>query len=161
MTIDATKIACSLVLALAALVLLVTLVVLFPTTNPEKAIGATATRPGASTHIATQPRRPTKQLGPQPESALSAFEFAQMLIEATTRYASTHDDPTRISHADCVQAAPRRYMCSYRVNKPDAPRTCHLMQARWTPQKASSITVTLAGRTNRCGTLSEALQSLP
>jgi hypothetical protein len=35
-----------------------------------------------------------------------------------------------------------------------------VMQARWTPQAASTITVTLAGRAGRCGTLREALRSL-
>jgi hypothetical protein len=34
------------------------------------------------------------------------------------------------------------------------------MQARWTPERASSFTVTLAGRTERCGSLREALRSL-
>ena len=67
---------------------------------------------------------------------------------------------TRIGRADCVQAAPGRYMCSYAVTKPGTT-TCHLMQARWTPDRASTITVTLAGRTRRCGSLAEALDSLP
>jgi hypothetical protein len=34
------------------------------------------------------------------------------------------------------------------------------MQARWTPQKTSTITITLAGRTERCASLPDALQSL-
>jgi hypothetical protein len=34
------------------------------------------------------------------------------------------------------------------------------MQARWTPERASTITITLAGRTRRCGSLRQALDSL-
>jgi hypothetical protein len=51
-------------------------------------------------------------------------------------------------------------MCSYAARKPGAPTQCHIMQARWTPNRASTITVTLAGRADRCGTLREALRSL-
>ena len=34
------------------------------------------------------------------------------------------------------------------------------MQARWTPNRASAFTVTLSGRTRKCGSLREALQNL-
>jgi hypothetical protein len=34
------------------------------------------------------------------------------------------------------------------------------MQGRWTPHAASTITVTLAGRSRRCGTVRQAIQSL-
>jgi hypothetical protein len=51
-------------------------------------------------------------------------------------------------------------MCSYAERQPGAPEQCHIMQARWTPQKTSTITITLAGRTERCASLPDALQSL-
>jgi hypothetical protein len=91
----------------------------------------------------------------------SAAEFGIAFVEATNRYAKDHGDPARISRPDCVRAAPGRYMCSYAVLKPRTPEECHLMQARWTPHAASTITVTLAGRTPRCRSLREALDSLP
>jgi hypothetical protein len=89
----------------------------------------------------------------------SASQFAHLFIGVTNIYAQRHDDGTLVGDAHCVQAAPGQYMCSYLVTVADTS-TCHLMQARWTPESPSAITVTLAGRTNRCGTLHEAIQSL-
>jgi hypothetical protein len=77
----------------------------------------------------------------------------------TNKHASEHGDGARVGNAHCVQAAPGKYMCSYLVTAKGV-RTCHLMQAQWTPEHSSAITVTLAGRTSRCRTLREAIQSL-
>jgi hypothetical protein len=91
----------------------------------------------------------------------SAPEFARVFIGLTTAYARTLDgDVPRIGHAHCVQAAPGHYMCSYALVRPGRPLECHIMQALWTPRRASTITVTLAGRTARCGSLREAIASL-
>lgn len=92
--------------------------------------------------------------------APSAAEFVKVLVAATNQYAAEHADPRRIGLADCVQAAPGRYMCSYASYAPILLSSCHLVQARWTPQAASTITITLAGRTKRCGPLREVLDSL-
>ena len=89
----------------------------------------------------------------------SATQFAHYFIGVTNKRASEHGDGARVGNAHCVQAAPGKYMCSYLVTAKGV-RTCHLMQARWTPERPSAITVTLAGRTSRCGTLREAIQSL-
>jgi hypothetical protein len=51
-------------------------------------------------------------------------------------------------------------MCSYGVVKAGGRIECHIMQARWTPTASSSLTVTLAGRAQRCRTLHDALSSL-
>jgi hypothetical protein len=72
-----------------------------------------------------------------------------------------HRDAARITGVDCVQASSGHYMCSYAVIGPNRRRECHLMQATWTPDTASTYTVTLAGRVRRCGSLREALRSLP
>jgi hypothetical protein len=90
----------------------------------------------------------------------SAAEFQALFVGAWDHRAEATGDPRRLRDADCVEAAPGRYMCSYAVVQPDDPMSCHLMQARWTPDSASTITITLAGRTARCGTLREALRSL-
>jgi hypothetical protein len=90
----------------------------------------------------------------------SAAEFAHAFVGTTNQFAAEHGDPTRISQPHCVQASPGHYMCSYVAKRPRVPRRCYLMQARWTPQKASTITITLAGRTARCGSLREAIDSL-
>ena len=58
------------------------------------------------------------------------------------------------------KASPGYYMCSYALERAGQPLECHIMQARWTPRQASTITVTLAGRTARCGSLREAIASL-
>jgi hypothetical protein len=64
-----------------------------------------------------------------------------------------------ITNTHCVEAEPGAYMCAYTLVR--AGRTeCHLMQGRWTPHAASTITVTLAGRARRCGTVREAIRSL-
>jgi hypothetical protein len=51
-------------------------------------------------------------------------------------------------------------MCSYTITEPGSDAGCHLMQARWTPTRASTYTITLAGRVKRCATLRQALRSL-
>lgn len=89
----------------------------------------------------------------------SATQFARAFIGVTNTYAAQHGDGARLGNAHCVKAAPAKYMCSYRVTARGV-KTCHLMQAQWTPERLSAITVTLAGRTSRCGTLREAIQSL-
>ena len=89
----------------------------------------------------------------------SATQFAHYFVGVTNKRASEHGDATRVGNAHCVQAAPGKYMCSYVVTA-GGVRACHLMQARWTPERSSAITVTLAGRTGRCRTLREAIQSL-
>jgi hypothetical protein len=89
----------------------------------------------------------------------SAADFTAEFIGVTNQYAKEHGVAARASGAHCVEAASGRYMCSYIVTTNGAS-TCHLMQARWTPNQTSTITVTLAGRTARCGTLREAIQTL-
>jgi hypothetical protein len=115
-------------------------IVLLAGGNAQKAAGAAETK-------ASTPATP------------SAAEFAAEFIGVTNQYAKEHSDTGRAGHAHCVQAAPGRYMCAYRVTRNGTSR-CHLMQARWTPDQASTITVTLAGRTARCTTLKEAIRSL-
>jgi hypothetical protein len=92
--------------------------------------------------------------------APSAAEFNALFAGAWNRRAEATGDPRRIRDANCVEASPGHYMCSYAVVQPGDAMSCHLMQARWTPASASTITITLAGRTGRCGTLREALRSL-
>ena len=105
--------------------------------------------------------RPVADVARRPAAASSsAAEFARDLVGLTKAYATEHGDPTRLADVDCVRASAGHYMCSYAAVRPDGARECHLMQARWTPQLASSFTVTLAGRTRKCGTLREAIRSL-
>jgi len=90
----------------------------------------------------------------------TASEFGRIFVATANQYGEEHGDRRLIDRADCVQAARGRYMCSYSVSAPGSPTRCELMQARWTPRAASTITVTLAGRVKRCGSLREALRSL-
>jgi hypothetical protein len=96
----------------------------------------------------------TGQRGP------SAATFGQMLAGVANQYAQEHGRRERIRAVDCVQASPTRYMCSYAVTRTRTRTECHLIQARWAPRAASSFVVTLSGRTARCGSLREALDSL-
>jgi len=81
-------------------------------------------------------------------------------VRTTAAYADAHGEAARISNVHCVEASPGHYMCSYAVVLPNRPPQCHLMQARWTPSRASTYTVTLAGRVRACATLREAVRSL-
>jgi hypothetical protein len=94
------------------------------------------------------------------DAAPSAAEFATGFVRLANHYAAVHADPVRLSGADCVEASTGHYMCSYAAGTPGGAKECHVIQARWTPRKASSFTITLSGRTTRCGSLREALSSL-
>lgn len=98
--------------------------------------------------------------GSDPHRFPSAAEFGRVFVGTANRFAAEHGEARRIGHPDCVQASPGSYMCSFVSTRPGRPRECRLMQGRWTPERASTITVTLAGRTGRCGTLRQALDSL-
>jgi hypothetical protein len=91
----------------------------------------------------------------------SAATFGKIFAATANAYASAHHDGRRVSNPHCVQAAPGRYMCAYLAVTPGNGAQCHLMQARWTPTLASTITVTLSGRMQRCGSVREAIRSLP
>ena len=90
----------------------------------------------------------------------SAVEFAKTFVASVNAYSVAHHDGRSVTKPHCVQAARGRYMCAYTAVKP-AGRECHLMQASWTPTAASTITVTLSGRTHRCDSLRAAIRSLP
>jgi hypothetical protein len=90
----------------------------------------------------------------------SAAEFAHAFVGLANGFAQANGDFARIAHVDCVQGSSGHYMCSYALTRPGRIDECHLMQARWTPDQASTITVTLAGRTRRCESLRGALRSL-
>jgi hypothetical protein len=97
-------------------------------------------------HATTQ--RIVQQQHRQRTATPTALEFGDALTQTGS-----------ITHIHCVQAAPGAYMCAYTVLRAGHPE-CHLMQGRWTPHAASTITVTLAGRSRRCGTVRQAIQSL-
>jgi hypothetical protein len=90
----------------------------------------------------------------------TAAEFAQQFVGVTNAYAQAHGETARLAQPDCVQASPGHYMCSYVITSPSRPAECHIMQAVWTPEQASTFRVTLAGKALRCGSLREALRSL-
>jgi len=90
----------------------------------------------------------------------SASNFAAMLVLTTTDNAKAHGKSLKMERVNCVEPRSGRYMCSYNLRVPGSPGACHLIQARWTPGRASIFTVTLSGRTLRCRSLSDALHSL-
>jgi hypothetical protein len=91
----------------------------------------------------------------------SAAEFALVLVSVSNAFAKTHGNAERLAHADCVPGSPAHYMCSYVVNRPGRKSECHLIQAHWGEDPNSSFTVDLNGRVKRCGTVREAIRSLP
>ena len=117
-------------------------------------------RPAATFFIATA----ALLLGLAPAAAAgriappSASDFAGMLVLTTSTEAQAHG---QIKRADCVEPKPGHYMCSYDLRISGSGDACHLIQALWTPGRASVFTVTLSGLTPRCQTLSDAIRSLP
>ena len=91
----------------------------------------------------------------------SASNFGAMLAMTTTDNAKAVGQSLRMERVDCVEPKRGYYMCSYNLRVAGSPDACHLIQARWTPGRASIFTVTLAGRAPRCQSLSDALHSLP
>jgi hypothetical protein len=92
--------------------------------------------------------------------APNAQVFAVDFVELSREYAKTHGERRRIVRPHCVEASRGHYMCAYTVIRPNGRSECHLMQAMWTPGRASTITITLAGRTHKCGSVRQAVRSL-
>ena len=90
----------------------------------------------------------------------TAAEFEVVLTQTSNAFATDHGRRVRLTKAHCVSPKPGYYMCSYVATAPGGRGECHLMQGRWTPATPSSFTVTLAGRTVRCGSVREAVRSL-
>lgn len=121
------------------------------------ALAAPATKTHVGSARAPQVRPPAEVSDAPPGPA----EFARVVVGTTNAFAKANGDPTRIGNVDCVEASAGHYMCSYAFTRANGSRECHLMQAIWTPSRASTFTVTLAGRVHRCRTLRQALRSLP
>jgi hypothetical protein len=114
---------------------------------------------GATYALADRPARADKPARVKADAAPTAAEFAIDFVGLANHYAAMHNDPRRLSGADCVEASKGHYMCSYAVTRPAAAKECHLIQVRWTPTQPRSFTITLSGRTARCGSLREAIRS--
>jgi hypothetical protein len=99
---------------------------------------------------------PQSVFGPAPNAA----GFAKVLVAVSNDFAAQNHNPTRLSHAHCVEASRGHYMCAYLVSRPQHPNECHLMQAEWARERNSSFTVLLSGRARRCGSVREAIRSL-
>ncbi len=99
---------------------------------------------------------PEQEFGPAPTAA----GFSEVLVSTSNAFAHDHGSSTRLTHAHCVQASRGHYMCAYLVERPGRPSECHLIQAHWAEEHASSFTVVLSGRARRCGSVREAVRSL-
>ena len=109
----------------------------------------------AGTALRTQPHASVQAYALVAERTPTASEFGRALMGTANQYGSD----AQIERTHCVQAKPGRYMCAYAVVR-GGRSECHLMQGRWTPDAASTITVTMAGRAQRCGSLRAAIESL-
>jgi hypothetical protein len=125
------------------------------------AISAAVGAPATTKHLGAAREPQARQAAAVGTAPPGPAEFARDVVGATNAFAKANGDPTRITNVDCVEASAGHYMCSYAFVRANGPRECHLMQAIWTPSRASTFTVTLAGRVHRCETLRQALDSLP
>jgi hypothetical protein len=112
--------------------------------------------PRALSSPSQQVLTPEQEFGPAPTAA----GFAEVLVSTSNAFAHDHGDATRLTRAHCVQASRGHYMCAYLVERPGKPGECHLIQAHWAEERASSFTVVLSGRARRCGSVREAVRSL-
>jgi hypothetical protein len=131
-------------------------------------LGVVATLVGLATYLAAgqgaakaPPPRAHVARALRADAPPSAAKFALVLVSVSNAFAKEHGNPERLAHADCVQGLPGHYMCSYVVNRPGRKGECHLVQAHWGEEPNSSFTVVLSGRVKRCGSLREAVRSLP
>jgi hypothetical protein len=112
--------------------------------------------PRALSSPSQQALTPEQEFGPAPTAA----GFAEVLVSTSNAFARDQGAATRLTHAHCVQASRGHYMCAYLVERPGQPSECHLIQAHWAEERASSFTVVLSGRARRCGSVREAVRSL-
>jgi hypothetical protein len=106
--------------------------------------------------LRAHPRHVAREYVLVSQTTPTAAEFGRALMGTANQFGSD----AKIARTHCVQAKPGRYMCSYAVVRRGQTDECHLMQGRWTPDAESTITVTLAGRAARCGSLRDAIDSL-
>ncbi len=114
----------------------------------------------AQTHALPGPGARPDRVASASATAPGPAEFASDFVRTANAYSKAHANPARLANPDCVEASPGHYMCSYAVVRSHRPRECHLIQATWTPNRASTFTITLSGRVRRCRTLREAIRSL-
>lgn len=108
--------------------------------------------PSLREHVVT----PEQEFGPAPTAA----GFAEVLVSTSNAFAQDHGNAARLTRAHCVQASRGHYMCAYLVERPGRQSECHLIQAHWAEERASSFTVVLSGRARRCGSVRQAVRSL-
>src|SRR5262245_30943838 len=96
-----------------------------PPTEPQR---RRSRRPRSDGTAGTPQHPPTSSMA---ASAPTAVGFATIIVGTANGYAKEHGDAARFGSADCVEAAPGRYMCSYTITEPGSHPECHLMQARW------------------------------
>jgi len=89
-------------------------------------------------------------------AAPPAPRFEALLVREANGVAG---DGAHVVEPHCVAADGGLYMCAYTVRKPGSADECHLMQARWTPERETPFLITLAGRTGRCSSVREAVES--
>jgi hypothetical protein len=95
------------------------------------------------------------------DAAPGPAEFARQLAGLANQFSLQTGDDARLTQVECVQGAHRgHYMCSFALLRTNRPMECHLIQAIWTPAGVDSFRITLSGRTARCGSLRDAIQSL-
>jgi hypothetical protein len=111
-------------------------------------------------HEALQPVRTPSAVESPFGPAPNAVGFARVLVSTSNAFAAQHRNPSRLSNAHCVEASRGHYMCVYRVSRSGRANGCHLVQAEWAREEASSFTVVLSGRVRRCGSVREGVRSL-
>jgi hypothetical protein len=103
--------------------------------------------------------RPPAAARPAVAPAPTAAQFGPLLVATANDYAASHDAQERLASPHCVSPATGYYMCVYVLHRPGRSE-CHLVQARWTPMRASTYTITLGSRVKKCGSVRQAIRSV-
>lgn len=99
-----------------------------------------------------------------PRTPPSAEQVEQDLVGLANTYSLDIGSAARIGRTSCVSGSPGSYACSYvRIVPPDRG-VCAVALLRWTPNAASTYTVTTAGRValpaEECGPVTKVLHVL-
>jgi hypothetical protein len=99
-----------------------------------------------------------------PRTPPAAEQVERDLVGLTNAHSLAIGSAARIGHASCVSGGPGSYACSYVRIVPPGSGVCAVALLRWTPNKASTYTVTTAGRValpaNECGPVTKVLHVL-
>jgi hypothetical protein len=114
--------------------------------------------------LVTSTNAPAAVAATDPRTPPTAAQVEQDLVGLANTHSVAIGSAARIRHASCVSGSPGSYACSYVRIVPPGGGVCAVALLRWTPDRASTYTVTTAGRVSlppeQCGPVTKVLHVL-